>query len=463
MTIMPEAEKQIGDFFASVEAKHITGAGTQFCYLAVKTEGQFRIVQARLLFNSIRPKAQSPTFSSENIRAGVCSLEELDLTPRQLAENLLEGHIDTPHGELFFVGNDTGTFGARYDPLHPDGLKTQLRFEILLLMGGRNDELMRGQMLDWELKASETPYDSIQDLAFDYYVSEIRDFCNVEFVLLNLAAFDFTSTVVGEKATIAALLTTGLPTKEMTVGYRVFSGGNIVKRSRINGNDMQWTQTSERQRGSVEIDVPKAAVLNCVVSFAGVAQHHGWVGDPAAMQNPRRAVYEVFDPKLESLNDIITKAHTRGRDARDLEAGIAWLLWMLGFSAAHIGGLPRTQQDFADLIVATPAGHFVVVECTTGLLKANNKLPLLVQRTELVRQALVASNNQHLRALPVLVTSKARSEIVADIEQAERLGVLVATAETLAQGLERTALLPNADTMFTEFEAAATAALAKYN
>jgi hypothetical protein len=282
-------------------------------------------------------------------------------------------------------------------------------------------------------------------------------------VLLNLAAFDFQSTVIGNRATIAALLTLGLPPEAVTVGYRVFSGGKVVGRSRVNGADMQWAETSERQRGTFEVDVPKAAVLNCVVSFRGVAQHHGWVGDQDNMQNPRRAVYEVFDKKLETLTDILTKAQTRGQDARDLEAGVAWVLWMLGFSAAHIGGLPRTQQQFADLIVTTPSGHFVVVECTTGLLKADNKLPLLVQRTELVRQAIAASNNQHLRVLSVMVTSKPRNEIVADIEQAEKLGVLVATAETLVRAIERTILLPNADAMFSEFQELASATLAKYS
>jgi hypothetical protein len=260
-------------------------------------------------------------------------------------------------------------------------------------------------------------------------------------VLLNLAAFDFQSTVIGNRATIAALLTLGLPPEAVTVGYRVFSGGKVVGRSRVNGADMQWAETSERQRGTFEVDVPKAAVLNCVVSFRGVAQHHGWVGDQDNMQNPRRAVYEVFDKKLETLTDILTKAQTRGQDARDLEAGVAWVLWMLGFSAAHIGGLPRTQQQFADLIVTTPSGHFVVV----------------------VRQAIAASNNQHLRVLSVMVTSKPRNEIVADIEQAEKLGVLVATAETLVRAIERTILLPNADAMFSEFQELASATLAKYS
>jgi hypothetical protein len=85
-------------------------------------------------------------------------------------------------------------------------------------------------------------------------------------------------------------------------------------------------------------------------------------------------------------------------NARDLEAGVAWLLWMIGFSAAHLGSTTRTQ-DAADLIVTSPAGHFAVVECTTGLLRTDNKLPTLVARATEVRKRLDSGNNRHLAVI----------------------------------------------------------------
>jgi hypothetical protein len=135
-----------------------------------------------------------------------------------------------------------------------------------------------------------------------------------------------------------------------------------------------------------------AAVVNCVVSYEGIAQSHLWVGDPEKAQNPRRAAYETFDPKLENLKAAIANASVRGQDARQLEPAVAWLIWMLGFSVAHLGGTPKTR-DAADLLAVTPAGHFAVIECTTGLLKAENKLGLLHARAAAVRQNLAASGN----------------------------------------------------------------------
>jgi hypothetical protein len=84
-----ETRKQIENFFRSLESKHIEYSKAQFCYLATKVGEEFRIMQARLLFNSIPPAAASPHFKSDNILAGVYSLAELKMTPRQLVEKIL--------------------------------------------------------------------------------------------------------------------------------------------------------------------------------------------------------------------------------------------------------------------------------------------------------------------------------------------------------------------------------------
>jgi hypothetical protein len=55
------------------------------------------------------------------------------------------------------------------------------------------------------------------------------------------------------------------------------------------------------------LEVPNAAVVNCTVSYRGVAQAHQWIIDPEHVQNPRRAVYETFDPKMENLKAAIAE------------------------------------------------------------------------------------------------------------------------------------------------------------
>jgi hypothetical protein len=104
------------------------------------------------------------------------------------------------------------------------------------------------------------------------------------------------------------------------------------------------------------------------------------------------------------------------------------------------------------LIATTPQGHFLVIECTTGLLKAENKLPNLIDRAEKVRRSLANSGNGHLRVMPVIVTNKTREEIKADLEQAEKLGVLVGTREGFVNLINLTHVAPDPDQLYKQAE-----------
>jgi hypothetical protein len=431
-----------------------------FTYLSVKHGSEFFLLQARVLLT--QGATQNPIhFESKHVRAGSYPLSELKLSPRQFVEHLTSGSLSTPHGKLCFSPNEGGSFLATYDPIHEAGQSSQSRLDVLTILGGAVREYMVRPLLDWELKASPTPYDNVQELAFECNLGALRDVINLEVVAFNVAAVDAASTITGITGQLAVRLAPRLMPKHVMLGYRVFSQGRVVKRASVRGNKMLWEKQETFQHGRAEVEVPPAAVLHCVASYRGIAQHHYWIADPTTAPNARRVVYELADNRLEILNDLLTRPQSRGRDARELETGVAWLLWMLGFSVAHLGSTPRTQ-DAVDLIATTPNGHFAVIECTTGLLKADQKLPRVVDRAENVRRRLAESGNRYAHVLAVIVTSKTRGEVMADIEQAERLRVLVITQEDLQQSSNRTLALPNADQLFEQAEQTVEAAAAKY-
>ena len=124
---------------------------------------------------------------------------------------------------------------------------------------------------------------------------------------------------------------------------------------------------------------------------------------------------------------------------------------MLGFSTVQLGSTARTQ-DFSDVVLVTPQGHLGIVECTIGLLKAGDKLAKLVARHATLRARLNNSNNGHLKLLPIMVSPLPRAELQADLEQAERLGVLVLAREQLDQLVQRTLITTNPDELFQEAE-----------
>jgi hypothetical protein len=284
----------------------------------------------------------------------------------------------------------------------------------------------------------------------------------VDVVAYNVATVEgAASKLDGTQATVSCLLANGLPTDRAAVSFRSYGPGAKTERGIVHGASMQWTddETLQLRRGVATIEVANSGPLNCTVSFDGIAQNHWWLTDPTRVPNARRAVYETIDPQLQSIQAFI--AGGRAQDARNLEAAVAWLLWMLGFSVAHLGAMPKTQ-DAADLLMTTPMGHFAVIECTTGLLKAENKLARLHERAEAVRRKLRETNNTALRVLPAIVTTKARSDVAPDLESAERIGILVQTRENLDQVIIQTMFQPNPEQVYTQAEQEVAAALSKY-
>jgi hypothetical protein len=462
MPFSPPDQKFCDDFFAAIAPIEKGFQYIGFSYLAVRLGALSVLLRGRVFLNTSAPTALTGHFQSKCVRAGHYRLTDLGLSVRDLISKLLTGTLDAPAGELSFPSASGGRHAASYVPFHPDGLQSQLRFNVLTIIGGQT-ETIRQPDIDWEIKAASPPYEGLQELANEFGLGVLSEGpISVDVVARNVAVIDGQdSKVVGSNAGVHILLAKGLSQERVNLGYRIYVPGEITKRGIISGTMMQWTEEAGHDRGIVALQTTSAAVLNCAVTYDGVTQSHLWLSDPDRAQNPRRAVYEAFDPKMEILKSIVGAAQNRGQVARDLEAAVAWLLWMLGFSVAHLGGTPRTR-DAADLIVTTPSGHFAVVECTTGLLKAENKLALLHQRAENVRAALAASNNAFVRVLPVMVTSKTMNEVVPDIEAAEKLGVLVITREGLDRATVQTLRLPNADQIYTEAEQTVSTALAKY-
>jgi Holliday junction resolvase len=439
--------KSLNEFFSAIQPNLAGYKHSSFSYLALRKGDGFELAQGRLLLHGTQMMSPSKYFESESIKAEFYRIDEVKLTLGEFIESLLTGKFQTPHGEIRFPPDQGGSYSIYFNPFFSNGTPNQYRQMQLCLRGNRRDYL-DSPKFDWELKAAATPFENVQELCADFSIGSTNgDFATVEILAFSVAAVGVESFVNGTKAKLVINLANGLEREKSSVGYRIIERNSVVKRGLISGAALSWQNANMFQSGQAELEVSAGAVLHCFACYGGRAQHHYWVADPSTPQNPFRAVHQAFDNKLEILQELISKAQSRGANARDLEVAIAWLLWMLGFSATHIGGSPKTS-DAPDLIATTPQGHFLVIECTTGILKEDSKLAHLVDRAAKVRQSLAASGNRHLKVLPIIVTTKTREEVKAESEQALKSGVLVATRETFDELLTRTLVHPDADRLY---------------
>jgi hypothetical protein len=196
-------------------------------------------------------------------------------------------------------------------------------------------------------------------------------------------------------------------------------------------------------------DVPPSAVVQCFAVFAKRAFHYWWIADDNAPQNVRRGLLQLYDENLAALTETTQKSSRRG-NAKALEASVSALLWMGGMSPVHIGEWGTT--DAPDVLGVSPSGNVVAVECTSGGLRSENKLQKLQDRVIEIREQMGRMGKGHMRVLPLLVTTRPRSEVELEIPDFSVRGILVLAREELEEAVRRTSASLNGDETFAELE-----------
>lgn len=431
---------------------------SSFNYASVEVEGRHYLLAGRLFINAFPQKDNLEFFHHGAVRVGRISFKELGLTTKEVISDLLGGFLPVNGGLHFPMPNPK--YKLSYHPAHAAGGQLN-KLAVLQIEGVDRSQIVAPDLLDWEVRGAERPYDNFRELLAEYRLDVQGNNSTFEVVLSQVIEVDHNSRVSGERATIGVYLSRHLPKDGASIGYRVFEKHSVAVRGRVQGKDLTWLDEGDHSIGTAEITVPRAAIVQLVASYNGVAQYSFYVGDPEHAPNDRRAVYETFDADLVLLKEWLFRATVKGVQARDFEAAVSWLLWMLGFSPVLLGLFPKTQEA-SDIIVVTPRGHYAVVECTLGMLRTENKLATLVRRSGELRERLRAGGNQNLNVLPIMVTTLTREGVAAEIEQAERAGVVVITRETLENALDRTLLPLQPDNFYDEAMRAIAEAAAKF-
>lgn len=151
-----------------------------------------------------------------------------------------------------------------------------------------------------------------------------------------------------------------------------------------------------------------------------------WFVDVAKARNRRWMATQHFDSDLQKVRNAVLEPV----DSRRFEQGVASLLFLLGFSPVVL-----IETDAPDLIVTTPGGQLVLVECTTRIAEFSSKMGKLVDRRGSLSKAL--SNARHpseIRA--VLICATERDQIATPQDELQKQKVLLLTKEDLVASFD---------------------------
>lgn len=446
------SRQQIAAFFDSIAPWRAAYGRVRLHYLAIRDGEKLLLLSARIYMGVSGAADLKERISAGHIEAGQWEIPQKIFSIEKVVESLLssEGLSVEGHGRLVLL-QDQGRSPVVAKPLllHPEGLTQGNRIAVLTIWGSERHQYIPQPETDWALKAGMMPFDSIGELANDYGAGVLAAECaTIEVVGYTAIQVDIQSKVDGRLAMIGVRMSGALDRAMAQIGYRVIDKGQVVQRNAIMGKNLSWQDDGEFVSGMTSLDVPLGAVIQCIASYDGHAHNVYWLADPSIFQNPRATALAQVDQSFELLRGyLLLEPNARGRAADDFESAISWVMWALGFAPASFGTNNKTRDAF-DIVAVTPRGHFVVVECTLGLLRAESKLSKLAARASSLREALIASNMQHLQVLPVIVSAMTREQIQADLSQAVETGVYVVTREDLEQMIPELLRLPDPDDMF---------------
>ncbi len=422
--------------------------------VAIKVGREWPLLIGRTILHFAPPEVSPLKLDTEYVRARRAVVPIVEGTASRLINSAGTGNLVINDEEFTLSQDGAQSLGSSLFPLYHPEVGGGVRIPALRIYGKNKEPLLRSstfkpvEHLDWELKASDQPFDTFDELLLSLGLPallKLGDSTALEVVAGNPASILDTSQIHRGLATIMCRMARGLDPAKLKLGYKV-KRGSLTDRSTRMGNGFEWTEKESFQEGSIRVNVGDAPILQAFISYQDLALHQWWIMDPDKRLNLRQAVYEAFDQDLGILKAFL---NGQGRDmARDFEKGVSLLTNLLGFSIVPLSIIPQLA-DGPDLIISTPNGHVAVVECTTRHLNEDNKLARLVRRANLLKDKLRSAGYGYLNVQPVIVTLLTRSEVQVELDEAGKYSVAVISKEGLQTLFDQAMLFSNAEELFS--------------
>jgi hypothetical protein len=404
--------------------------------ISVQSGNEWIILHARVAMLSQDPKEPFQRFY---LRTNSL-IAQTDFVPisdhfSQLLEDLIQGQLEiagTVHRLVPETNTATWSTSALHSPyFHPNRregprvptllIRSSSRFNVYQLAGGQD-------ALDWELKASDVPFVSVDDLARFLSFDPGNDPC-IETTSQPLGVIGNASRLQKGDAEIQVNIAPGIESEALKLGYIAYKAQTVPVRASIPGKEAQWRKERTHMTGTFRFNVQDFPALALFLTYKGNVLHEVFLSDPQNPDNPRQVALNAVDDGLGNLRKYLQGDFKR---STDLEYAIATVLHLTGFASLRLGDLEQFR-DFADVIAFSATGKVVVAEVTLGPIDANGKLSKLASRAFGIKQRLAQIGQTNAEVLPMVVTSEARGAITGDLMKAANSGIAVVTREELRQ------------------------------
>mgnify|MGYP003386702723 CR=1 FL=1 len=228
-------------------------------------------------------------------------------------------------------------------------------------------------------------------------------------------------------------------TERLTLAIRGEPSSDLSGRKQL-AHSISWREISDGKRvGTLQASLPNVDSALTMLLLGQSTVRRQWFVDAAKARNRRWMAAQHFDADLQKTRNAVLAPV----DSRRFEQGIASLLFLLGFSP-----VVPIETDAPDLIVTTPGGQLVLVECTTRIADFSSKMGKLVDRRGSLSKALSSARHPS-EILAVLICATEKDQIATPNDELQEQKVLLLTKEDLVASFDRVRHQTDPDTLVT--------------
>lgn len=412
-------------------------------YAASVTHDEIKIWDA-VIYLSPLPPVSGNSFSIETPHFLVGHYQHLSKNKTTLIKVLREatkGVLSIPGKKITLPNSERIDF---YSELHHrDRWATELHLNI---QSGRASPISAIQLaaIDNSLRTASPPFDGLSDALAWLGLSNSNGLSSQPSITIKsnppVDLITEQSSLQNDIAEIIIHAHPKLDVSRVTLAVRAFPGEGIS--SRFQATDrIEWGSVRNGLRcGVARISARNADNLLAILMLEQQMIRRQWLFDSLKARNNRLIATQHFDAGLKMTRNAIFES----QDSSRFENGIASLLFLLGFTPAV-----QVETDAPDIIVTTPSGRIVIVECTLKTTDFPNKVGKLVDRRGSLNRTLKAASHA-LEVTAVLVCRSPIDQITAHTEILKQNHVLLVSNEDLVAAFQRLRLPSDPDLLLSE-------------
>lgn len=408
-------------------------------------DGRFQILSAALVLIPL-PKDVDNSF--QQIVGGLYIGQSVttNVSKKQLSK-VIQSAVD---GVIHVYGNELQLLKSEPLDFYSESLRRDMWFYALHLKvtGDRysTPDYVDSFNLDNALRNAEVPFDGVADLAAWLDVNDPtsgQDRPSITFRMnppadVQLAESGLSNGTLSIQIHAHPKLTTA----KIGIAVRSVPGKGLSARSQV-AQRLEWKPVEDGIRvGALTISMKDADQALVVFSVDGMVVRRHWFVDSTRARNQRLVAVQQFDSDLRMIKRELLKPSTSDK----FELSVAALLFLMGFNPAV-----QIETDSPDIVVMTPEGRLMLVECTTRIADNTLKVGKLVERRVALMKAL-NTNGHTTQVLAVLVCALSREQLTITEDEISRNRIVLICNEDLIASLDRLRFPSNPDQIFTDAE-----------